>query len=205
MTKARGGWILALIQGGVGLGGALEEQGCWGVEIRVREQLWGLTLGSMQIEKETVGVSGFLEQFPLKLGEVQGDVEGSAWVSSRCGKGTSHPLFVSGSRRCYLHLIRTVLCVFWPPTFGLLSSPFLESPVALSPILLWGPALTTPCPSLLSTDFSWLVSHPLTSSSSVHPYFLPLAQPHHGSAIIQDKGCHWRWLSTKALLATPSL
>lgn len=83
--------------------------------MRVRKQLWVSTLGCMEIEKETVGVSGFLEQFPLKLGVVQGDAEGSAWVSFRYGNRTSHPchlLFVSGSRRCYLHLIKRVLCVF---------------------------------------------------------------------------------------------
>lgn len=44
-------WILALIQGGVRSGGALEGQRYLGVERKVREQFRGPNVGSLQGEK----------------------------------------------------------------------------------------------------------------------------------------------------------
>ena len=92
------------------------------------------------------------------------EVEDSAQVSFRCGQG--HVL-LAPENAVFISLGQA--CVFsCPSTFGLQSSLFLESPdLPLPPPLPQGPAPTTPCPSLFSTDFSWLCRRYLDCSRSV--------------------------------------
>lgn len=88
--------------------------------MRLREQFRGPTLGAPQVEK---GVTGLLEQFPLKLEEVQGDVTGSARFLPGVAQGQATPsVHLAPEDAVSISLGQS--CVFsWPPTFGLQSPP----------------------------------------------------------------------------------
>lgn len=99
-------------------------------------------------------------------------------VSSMCGTGTSHSLRASGSRRCCLHLIRTVPCVFLATyLWSLVSSLSLLSPgpcSALEPMPCSSMPSPAPCTCLL------VCSHP-------RPALAQYSAPTYSAS---PQGCH---------------
>ena len=121
-------------------------------------------MGSRQVEKRHCRRRCLVRAVPLKAGDA-------------CGRWKTLLRFLPGADRervllapeNALFISLGQACVFsCPSTFGLQSSLFLESPdLPLPPPLPRGPAPTTPCPSVFSTDFSWLCRHCLDFSRSV--------------------------------------